>query len=134
MLDLHSRPWVRILLQVLGCICVVLGIVGLVMPMMPGAVFLALAAWLFSRSSERFHDWLVGHRHLGPMIHAWKTGEGFDRVLRRRILLVMWASMLLSMVIVAKTWAVLLLAVCGIIATIFLYRQPLQPVSSHNRK
>ena len=127
MLDLHSRPWVRITMLVLGCICVVLGIVGLFVPMMPGAVFLVLAAWLFSRSSERFHDWLLEHRHLGPIVHAWRSGEGFDRALRRRILMIMWGSMLLSMVIIGKLWGVLVIGCCGILVTIYLYKQPLHP-------
>ncbi|TNC80348.1 MAG: DUF454 domain-containing protein [Oleiphilus sp.] len=134
MLDLHSRPWARYTLLIMGWLCVILGIIGLVMPMMPGAVFLALAAWFFSRSSERFHLWLMQHRHLGPVVRAWKTGEGFDRTLRRRILLIMWGSMVLSMAIIAKLWAVGLLSVCGIVASIYLYRQPLHPATSYHSK
>lgn len=125
MLDLHSSLLVRRIMMFLGCLCVVLGVAGLVLPMMPGAFFLFLAAWLFSRSSPRFHDWIVNHRHFGPLVHAWKTGEGFDRALRRRILLIMWGSMLISMVLVAKLWVILIIAACGVGVTFYLYRQPL---------
>jgi len=108
----------------LGWLCVLLGIIGLIMPMMPGAFFLFLAAWLFSRSSERFHSWLVEHRHLGPIVQAFESGEGLTRALRRRILLIMWGSMLLSMALVAKLWVAAAIAVCGVGVTIYLMRQP----------
>ena len=57
---------------ILGWVCVGLGIVGLIMPAMPGTVFLILAAWLFSRSSPRFEHWLLNHPRLGPSVVAWR--------------------------------------------------------------
>lgn len=108
----------------LGCVCVLLGVIGLLMPMMPGAVFLFCAAWCFSRSSERFHTWLLAHKHFGPLVRAFETGEGFTRALRRRILMIMWGSMLISMAIVAKPIAIAGITVCGLAVTYYLFRQP----------
>ncbi len=125
MLDVTAKPWMKRTLFLCGCLCVVLGIMGLILPMMPGAFFLCIAAWCFSRSSERFHDWLVSHRYFGPLILAFQTGEGFDRTLRRRILLVMWGSMLISMALIGKIWAVVIIGGCGVIATVYLFKQPL---------
>ena len=52
------------------------GIVGLVLPLMPGTVFLILAAWCFSQSSPRFETWLLGHPRLGPHVLRWReTGS-----------------------------------------------------------
>jgi len=58
---------------VLAWVCVGLGIVGLVTPVMPGTVFLILAAWLFTRSSPRFERWLLTHPRLGPSVVAWRA-------------------------------------------------------------
>lgn len=66
-----SRRPVRILLLVLGFIFVGIGIAGLILPGLPGAPFLLLAAWAFSRSSRRFHAWLIYHPWLGGPIRAW---------------------------------------------------------------
>ena len=50
----------------------VIGIAGLVLPLVPGTVFLILAAACFARSSTRFEKWLVTHPQFGPSIVAWR--------------------------------------------------------------
>jgi len=65
-----AGPW-RLPLIALGWLCVGLGIVGFVVPLMPGTVFLLVALWAFSRSSLRFHNWLYHHRWLGPPLRSW---------------------------------------------------------------
>ncbi|MCK0208563.1 YbaN family protein [Starkeya koreensis] len=63
----------------LGWVCVVLGIIGIVTPVMPGTVFLILAAWLFARSSPRFENWLLTHPRLGPSVVAWRANGTVPR-------------------------------------------------------
>lgn len=55
-----------------GVVFLSLGAIGMVVPMMPGTVFLILAAWCFTRSSPRFEAWLVNHRYLGPSVRRWQ--------------------------------------------------------------
>ncbi|MBS7539808.1 YbaN family protein [Ancylobacter lacus] len=69
----------RWLLIALGWLCVVLGIIGIFTPMMPGTVFLIIAAALFSRSSPRFETWLVTHPRLGPAVVAWRRSGAVPR-------------------------------------------------------
>lgn len=42
-------------------VCLLLGIIGLILPMMPGVLFLAIALLLLGRVSSRFHRWSQGH-------------------------------------------------------------------------
>lgn len=93
----QQHRWQRPLYVAAGWLCTVLGIVGLVLPVMPGTVFLIAAAWLFSRSSPRFERWLLNHPRLGPQVVRWReTGA-----IARRMKYVACGSMLLSFVIVA---------------------------------
>lgn len=62
-----------------GWLCVGLGVFGIIMPGMPGTVFLILAAWLFSRSSPRFENWLLTHPRLGPSVVAWRERGAVPR-------------------------------------------------------
>lgn len=69
----------RWLIFALAWVCVALGIVGIVTPVMPGTVFLILAAWLFARSSPRFENWLLTHPRLGPSVVAWRENGAIPR-------------------------------------------------------
>ncbi|NQV60805.1 MAG: YbaN family protein [Alphaproteobacteria bacterium] len=61
----------RRLMLALGLVCTALGIIGIILPIMPGTVFLLIAAWAFSRSSERLHLWLFQHPRFGRTIREW---------------------------------------------------------------
>lgn len=55
-----------------GLLFVGLGVLGVLLPLLPTTVFLLLAAYCFARSSPTLHDWLLGHRILGPFILNWQ--------------------------------------------------------------
>lgn len=59
-----SKP-LRILYIILGFLCIILGVIGFVVPLMPGVVFIILSVYFFSRSSKRLHDWIMEHKYLG---------------------------------------------------------------------
>ena len=61
--------------------------------------FLLLAAFAFARSSPRLEAWLLGHRHLGPPILAWREQRAIGRKAKRLALATMAATPVL-------TWAV----------------------------
>ena len=63
----------RILLFSLGWLCLLLGLIGVVLPLLPTTPFIILAAYCFSRSSERFHRLLINHRLFGPLIRDWEA-------------------------------------------------------------
>ncbi|MDH3893667.1 MAG: YbaN family protein, partial [Chromatiales bacterium] len=49
-----------------------LGAVGAFVPGLPTVPLMLVALWAFSRSSQRFHDWLYSHRVFGPPLQQWK--------------------------------------------------------------
>ncbi len=59
-----SKP-LRILYITLGILCVLLGIIGFIVPLMPGVLFIILSVYFFSRSSKKLHDWIMEHKYLG---------------------------------------------------------------------
>ena len=63
----------------LGFLCTGIGIVGLILPGLPGTIFLIAAAWCFSRSSPRFEAWLLCHRRLGPPVRQWRESGSIPR-------------------------------------------------------
>lgn len=69
----------RIIYFGLGWVMVALGVIGLVMPLMPGAVFLIVAAWCFARSSPRLEAWLLDHPTFGKSLRDWRAAGAIPR-------------------------------------------------------
>ncbi|WP_432454570.1 MULTISPECIES: YbaN family protein [unclassified Agarivorans] len=61
----------KLLYLIIGWISVLLGTLGIFLPLLPTTPFMLLAAVLFSKSSPRFERWLQQHRVFGPLIEDW---------------------------------------------------------------
>jgi uncharacterized membrane protein YbaN (DUF454 family) len=120
-----ANPVVRHALMALGFVMVALGMIGVLLPVMPTAPFLIVAAWAFSRSSERFHRWLYTHPHFGPPLLAWNR-YGVIPV-KAKILAVtgMYSSLILVILFFSTDWV--LPAIHGAVitaVTVFLLSRP----------
>lgn len=80
----------RALLMLLGSTFVLLGLVGLVIPILPGFVFLALAAVCFSALSPRFQRRLDRHPAWRGWRLRWRQSRGLP--LLRRLQLGFWMT------------------------------------------
>lgn len=109
----------KAILVFLGTVFVGLGVLGIFLPLMPTTVFLLLAAYCYSRSSERFHTWLLNNRWLGRYIKNYKSGQGISIRQKTTTLLFLWASIGFSIWMVdAKLWVSLLLAAIAIAVSV----------------
>lgn len=62
----------RLIFLTLGWLCLALGFIGIFLPVLPTTPFALLAAYFFSKSSEKLHGWLLNQKHLGPLIKNWE--------------------------------------------------------------
>lgn len=69
----------RVLWLILGFAALVSGIIGIALPLWPSTPFLLLAAFAFSRGSERLHRWLHEHPWFGPPIRQWQEHRAVSR-------------------------------------------------------
>jgi uncharacterized membrane protein YbaN (DUF454 family) len=63
--------------MVLGWVWVGIAFVGIFIPIIPTTGPIILAAFLFSKSSDRFDRWIVENRYFGGIVRDWRAGEGF---------------------------------------------------------
>ena len=64
----------RILWTFAGTVFLAVGVAGVILPLLPGTVFLLIASACYVRGSERLHRWLMTHPVLGHQVRV-MTGE-----------------------------------------------------------
>jgi uncharacterized protein len=114
--------WLRRGLFFLGWLFVAIGAVGLVLPGLPGTVFLILAAACFTRSSPRFEAWLLDHPRFGPAVRRWRQSNAIPRPAKWIACLSMAASWLLLLATDSPSYvkagvAIVLLLTAGYVIT-----------------
>jgi uncharacterized membrane protein YbaN (DUF454 family) len=57
----------------LGLLFVALGVIGTILPVMPGFVFFIMALWAFRHGSPMLEAKLLGNRVIGPRLQDWDT-------------------------------------------------------------
>ena len=94
----------------LGILSLSLGYVGILIPGLPTTVFILIAAWAFSKCSDRFTNWLENHRLFGPMILNWKTYRGLSRRAKK-----------LAIVMIVPTFAITIFLVFSLVKFINIF-------------
>ena len=121
----HDSPLIRGLLIAAGAVCVVLGVIGIFLPLLPTTPLMLLAAACFARSSRRFHDWLLANRTFGPLIREWEKHRSIPRRTKLMAIGLMSLTLAVSIVFfVRPAWLQALLVVLGVLLAIWLYRIP----------
>ncbi|MEZ5714534.1 MAG: YbaN family protein [Paracoccaceae bacterium] len=108
----------------LGLICVGLGLIGIVLPLLPTVPFMLLAAFFFARSSERLHNWLITHPTFGPPIVDWNERGAINPRVKRIATLSIVVVYGISLALGLKLWLLLLqAAILGAVLT-FIWSRP----------
>ena len=94
----------RILLIAAGTLFVILGVVGMFLPILPTTPFLLLAAVCYARSSQRFYNWLLTNRWFGEYIRNYREGRGIP--LKQKVLTIslLWLTIIYSVLFVTDAW------------------------------
>ena len=107
----------KILLLTIGFIALILGFIGMFLPILPTTPFALVAAACFARSSENLHHWLVNTRHFGDFIRHYNEGTGVPKATKVRAIGFLWIALIISMFLIQLLWVRLLLVVVGIAVT-----------------
>jgi uncharacterized protein len=118
-------PLLRGLLIGAGVVSLVLGIIGVVLPVLPTTPFVLLAAACFARSSQRFHAMLLRNRLFGSLIREWEQHRSIPRRTKLWAIALMSLTLGSSIVFFVQAPALkLLLAATGVGVAVWLYRIP----------
>ena len=121
----------RYVYNAVGLASLVLGIVGVVLPVLPTTPFILLAAYCFARGSNRFHQWITTHRTFGPMIVRYHI-EGVPP--RIKVVAISLATVSMSASAYAVNTAILypILAGTWLVACVIILRLPYTKIGKTN--
>ena len=109
----------KLLLVTIGLICLGLGIIGYVVPGLPGTIWLIISATLFVRSSDRLYGFVVNNRLFGRQVGEFLSTGAMP--LRAKIISLasMWTFTVISIFLAPYSWLfkipIFLLAITGTI-------------------
>jgi len=111
-----SRPvW-----NIAGSAFVLLGIIGIFVPLLPTTIFLLLGAACYNKGSKRFHHWLVNNRVLGPYIANFKKDNGIPLQAKIKAIVFLWITIGISIYFVNIIHVRIILLLVAIGVSIFL--------------
>ncbi|NLI54769.1 MAG: DUF454 domain-containing protein [Clostridiales bacterium] len=111
----------KYLLIALGSLSLGLGAVGVALPVLPTTPFLLVTLYCYLRSSRRLYDWLIHHRLFGKYLYNYVAYRAVPRQTKLAALVVLWAGLITSMILVNILWVRLLLLAVGVAVSIHLF-------------
>lgn len=114
--------WLALGLAALG-----VGALGVIVPLLPTTPFVLVAAFAFSRSSERWHRWLLAHQVFGPLIENWRAYRAISRRAKAAALLAMAAVLAISLILRAPPLILAVQALVLVGAGGFILSRPTPP-------
>lgn len=114
----------RILLIMVGWLCVVLATLGVVLPLLPTTPFLLLAAWCFARSSPRFHHWLLHRSWFGSYLRHWQAHRALPKGAKPKAVALIVTTFAISIYFVPLLLVRILLVCMMFALLIMMWRLP----------
>ena len=117
------RKPIKSLLIVCGTLCVALGVLGMLLPVLPTTPFLLLAAFCYAHGSKRFYHRLTTNRWFGEYIRNYREGRGIPSKQKIFTILLLWLTIgSTTLFAVSLWWLRLVLLGIAIGVTIHLAR------------
>ncbi len=117
--------WRKGLYLTLGMGFLVLGTIGVVVPLLPTTPLILLAGYFFARSSARWYGWLLRHRLFGKMVRDWQERGAIGRRAKWTASAMLLVMMGLSLTLAAPAlWVWLLCACCAAGILAFIWSRP----------
>lgn len=86
----------KLLLVTLGTLSLIVGIIGIFIPILPTTPFLLLAAACYIRGSEKLYNRLIKNRWLGEYIKNYQDGKGIPFKIKIITIVVLWSTIIIS--------------------------------------
>lgn len=95
---------IKLLWLMIGIVSMVLGAIGVVLPVLPTTPFLLLASFCFAKGSDRFHKWFIGTKLYKKHLESFVTNRSMTLKTKLCILLPASAMLILAMLAMSNIY------------------------------
>jgi uncharacterized membrane protein YbaN (DUF454 family) len=108
-------------LVVSGTFFLVLGIIGIFIPILPATPFLLLATACYARGSKRFYNWLMNNKWLGIYVKNYLEGRGIPLPFKILTITLLWITIVFSTIVIVSNYLIkMILIIIAIAVTIHI--------------
>ena len=101
-----------------------LGFIGLLLPIVPTTPFILVSVWFFARSSKKLENWLINHKIFGKSIRDWKEKGAISKKAKLSAIPLIIFSFLATIYLNEIFYLDLFLAVLGLSISTFVVTRP----------
>ncbi|GBU24415.1 hypothetical protein R83H12_01045 [Fibrobacteria bacterium R8-3-H12] len=106
---------------IFGSISLVLGTIGIFLPLLPTTPFYLLTAWLYMRGSKKLYDKVMNNKYFGTIVKNFQKDKSIPLKTKIIIISMLWGTILFSaFLIVSALWLRLILFAIAIGVTIHI--------------
>jgi len=92
------------LLVIGGILCIIIGTIGMFLPVLPSTVFFLLAAAAFAKSSDRLYNWIMNHRLFGRFIRNYRLYHAVPVQTKVVSVIFLWLTIGASAIFAVESW------------------------------
>ena len=110
--------------RVLALVCVLLGLVGVLLPLLPTVPFLLVAAWAGGKGWPQLEVWLLAHPRHGAEIRRWREHRAVPRRAKWLASVTMATSIALIAASAAPLWLKIAVPALMAVVACWLWMRP----------
>jgi uncharacterized membrane protein YbaN (DUF454 family) len=113
----------KAILVTFGTFFLLLGIIGIILPVLPTTPFLIIAAACYLRGSDRMYQWMMNNRYFGDLIRNYMERKGIKPRQKAVAIFMLWFLISITLVFFLQQFYLrLILILVAVAVTIHLLR------------
>jgi uncharacterized membrane protein YbaN (DUF454 family) len=136
-LTIVSEPRItlsQIIWNITGVLSLVIGAIGIFLPILPTTPFVLLASACLLRGSPKLHAKLLLHPTFGPIIVNWNQNRSISKPIKTKAYLFIFASFASSIYFAPVIWVKWSLLVILVVLITWFYRIPTQELVAETKQ
>ena len=107
--DDMPKKSIKIIYVILGTITLVLGTLGIFLPLLPTTPFYLLTAWFYMRGSDKLYHKVMNNKYFGSIVRNFQVDKSIPLKAKIFIISMLWCTISLSAFFAVSIWWVRLI-------------------------